>query len=47
MCSNEQVYPYDGRRFFMIQNDNQNFSTTKIAAVLISTRNAWRLTHIL
>ena len=47
MCSNEQVYPYDGRDFLWIQNENLNFSTTKMAAVLISTRNAWRLTHIL
>ena len=47
MCSNEQVYPYDGRGFLWIQNENLNFSTTKMAAVLISTRNAWRLTHIL
>ena len=47
MCSNEQVYPYDGRDFLWIQNENLNFSTTKMAAVLISTRKAWRLTHIL
>ena len=40
MCSNEQVYPYDGRDFLWIQNENLNFSTTKMAAVLISTRNA-------
>ena len=40
ICSNQQVYPYDGRDFVWIQNENLNFSTTKMAAVLISTRNA-------
>ena len=40
ICENEQVYPYDGRGFLWIQNVNLNFSTTKIAAVLILTRNA-------
>ena len=40
ICSNEQVYPYDGRYFLWIENENLNFSTTKMAAVLISTRNA-------
>ena len=47
MCLNEQVSPYDGRDFLWIQNKNLNFPTTKMAAVLISTRNAWQLTHIL
>ena len=47
MCSNEQVYPYDGRGILWIQNENLNFSSTKMAAVLVSRRNAWRLTHIL
>ena len=51
MCSNEQVYgpciPYNGRGFLWIQNENMNFSTIKMAAVLISTRNTRRLTHIL
>ena len=30
----------DGRGFLWIQNENLNFSTTKMAAALISTRNA-------
>ena len=44
---NEQVYPYDGRGVLWIQNENMNFSTIKMAGVLILTRNAGRLTHIL
>ena len=40
ICSNQQVYSYDGRDFVWIQNENLNFSTTKMAAVLMSTRNA-------
>ena len=40
ICSNEKVYPYDGRDFSLIQNENLNFSNTKMAAELISTRNA-------
>ena len=40
IASNEQMYPYDDRGFLWIQNENLNFSTTKMAAVLISTRNA-------
>ena len=46
ICSNEQVYPYDGRDFLWFQNEYMNFSTKIMAAVLTSTRNAWRLTHI-
>ena len=46
MFSNEQVYPYDGRGFLWIQNENLNFSTAKIAAILISTHKALWLTHI-
>ena len=30
----------DGRGFLWIQNENLNFSTTKMTAALISTRNA-------
>ena len=33
MFSNEQVYPYDGRDFLWIQNENLNFSTTIMAAI--------------
>ena len=40
MYSNEQVSPYNGRGILWIQNRNLNYSTTKIAAVLISTHNA-------
>ena len=40
MCSNEQVYPYDSRDFLWIQNENLNFSTTKMTAVLILTHTA-------
>ena len=40
MFSNEQVYPYDNRGSLWIQNENLNFSTTKMAVVLISRRNA-------
>ena len=29
MCSNKQVYLYDGKGFLWIQNENLNFSTTK------------------
>ena len=47
MFSNEQVYPYDSSGFLRIQNEKLNFSTTKMAVVLISRRNARRLTHIL
>ena len=34
------MYPYDGRGFLWIQNENLNFSTIKMAALLISARNA-------
>ena len=43
LSANQQVYPYNGRGFLWIQNtfkDNLNFSTTKIAAVLISMHKA-------
>ena len=39
MYVNEQVYLYNGRGFLWIQNENLNFSTTKMATVLILTRN--------
>ena len=30
MCVNEQMYPYDGRGFLWIQNENLNFCATKL-----------------
>ena len=39
MFSNEQVYSDDGRGFPWIQNENLNFSTTKMAAVLKMNEN--------
>ena len=35
-----QVHPQDGRDFLWIQTENFNFSTIKMAAVLIPTRKA-------